>query len=947
LKGLSSFGEYLRSRSLVELLTLSIIGISVFSVLLLGVYSSINEYRRFKTESENLRNSYTEDQKRLIERVVKDAINYIEFNRSLSQERIKQGLKQRVDEAWEIANNIYLENRFSHSQAEITKMIKDALRPIRFNNGRGDIFIYTTEGNSVLLPRSRKYENRLSLHLQDSLGNFLVKNEVRLMKNVDQGFLAYEAPVPGSYGDSAVFKYSYIRKFGPFNWYLGSKDYLKDFEDDLKKELLEWLSFLRYNDEGYIFINTISGKALLTNGMRLEHPIEILAGNDTNWIEVFKRQQQIARTTESGYIEYNFVKLASKDIEPKVSYINYYKDWDWIIGAGFYKNDIERDIAGKQEALQAKINGWITRTLVFLAIFLVIIFIMARFVSRILENEFSRFTLSFRKASLESDLMHKEAISFIEFRELADSVNNTIVERDYARNAFIKEQALLRSVIDSIPDFIFFKDVNSRYVGCNKSFAAYIGMTEKEIIGRTDFDFFSEALAEVYHNSDKKILADGIPIRTEEWSIFPDGSRRLLDTVKVLFYDNLRNILGIMALSRDITEKEEIRLQFKAAKEKAEESDRLKTAFLANMSHEIRTPMNSIIGFSALLKEDDITENDRIEFIQYINQAGESLLNLIDDIIDVSKIEAGQLAVYYENYSLNELMEELFSTYTELIRRKSGSAVKLIVETGKLPKGNLIFTDPFRLRQVISNLLVNAVKFTNNGQITFGFTLKEDKILFYVKDTGIGISEENQKIIFNRFRQAHSEAKRHQGGTGLGLAISQHIVDLLGGEIWVESSPGNGAVFYFTIPYKPVETHVPDDISKSMERALSYDWSKKNLLLIEEMDSNYNYISAALSRTGINLQRAKSDKSGVQICNTNERFDLTIIDLSMHENGAPEIIRAIKKSRPSMPVIAQIAHSKQKVTYSDKMQECDEYILKPVKFNTLMNILAIYLEPKK
>ncbi|NTW23707.1 MAG: PAS domain-containing protein [Lentimicrobium sp.] len=947
MKFLSSIREYLRSRSLVELLTLSIIGISVFSVLLLGIFSTVNEYHRFKTESENLRNSYTEDQKRLIEDVVDNAINYIEFNRSLSQERIKQGLKLRVDEAWEIANNIYLENRYSHSKAEIMKMIKDALRPIRFNNGRGDVFIYSTEGESIMLPRSRKFENRSSLQLQDSLGNFLVQNEVRLMKKVDQGFLSYEAPVPGSHGDSAVFKYSYIRRFGPYNWYLGSKDYLKDFEDDLKKELLDWLSFMRYSEEGYIFINTLSGKALLTNGMRLENPTNILAGSDTNWIEVFKKQQQIARTTEAGFIDYNFVKLASKDIEPKVSYIRYYKDWDWIIGAGFYKNDIERDIAGKQEALQAKIIGWVTRTSVFIAIFLVLIFILARFVSRILEKEFSRFTVNFRKASLESELMNKELISFVEFRELAGSVNNTIIERDFARSAFVKEQALLRSVIDSIPDFIFFKDVNSKYVGCNKSFAYYIGMPEKEIIGRTDFDFFSEKIAEVYHSADKKILTDRIPIRTEEWSVFPDGSRRLLDTVKVLFYDNMGSILGIMALSRDITEKEEIRLQFKAAKEKAEESDRLKTAFLANMSHEIRTPMNSIIGFSALLKEDDITENDRIEFIQYINQAGESLLNLIDDIIDVSKIEAGQLAVYYENYSLNELMDELFSTYSELIRRKSGSGVQLIVEPGKLPKGNLIFTDPFRLRQVISNLLVNAVKFTGNGQITFGFTPKGDKILFYVKDTGIGISEENQKIIFNRFRQAHSEAKRHQGGTGLGLAISQHIVDLLGGEIWVESMLGNGAAFYFTIPYKPVETHSSDDVSKTMERALNYDWSTKNLLLIEEIDSNYNYVSAALSRTGINLHRAKDEQSGLQICHANEHIDLAMLDLSKYEDGAQEIVREIKKSRPAMPVIAQIAHSKQKVSLPDKTQECDEYILKPVKFNTLMNILAIYLEPKK
>jgi PAS domain S-box-containing protein len=937
--------DYLRGKSMIRLITLGIIGLSVTTVLIVVAYSLFSEYHRFRTESENLRIIYTEDQRKLVKNEVEKVIEYIEYNRSLSQDRIKYDLKLRVDEAWEIANNIYIENRGIKSEVEIRKMISDALRPIRFNNGRGDIFIYTTDGVSVMLPRSRKFENRLSLDLCDSLGNFLVQNEVALLKEVDQGYLTYRTPGGNEYGDSAIFKYTYVRKFAPFNWYMGSKDYVKDFEDGLKKILLEWISNVRYGNEGYVFINTFDGNALLTNGNIPEKPIDIYKSNDSNWISVLQQQQSTVKNG-SGFIEYRFNRLASKDFEPKVSYVMPVKDWGWIVGAGFYENDIEKEISDNLKEINAKINDWVIRMVVLISLFLVFTILFARFVSNWLRKEFGRFTESFKKASLEPGQMDKQEISFKEFRELADSVNNTIAERDNALKALEKEQSLLRSLIDSIPDFIFFKDVNSNYVGCNKAFANFLGMTEKSIIGHNDFDLFAKEAAEIYHKNDRKILGDKIPIRNEEWTVFPDGSRRLLDTVKVLYTDARGEVLGIMALSRDITEKEEIQEQFRAAKEKAEESDRLKTAFLANMSHEIRTPMNSIIGFSTLLGEEYLSESEKAEYIQHINHSGESLLNLIDDIIDIAKIEAGQLTVTSESYSLSELMEELQATYTELIVRKFKTQVNLVVEPVFLPSGNTIMTDPFRLRQVISNLLFNAMKFTSQGSITYGFRLEGDDILFYVRDTGIGISEENHGIIFNRFRQAQNAGKKHYGGTGLGLAISQHIIELLGGKIWVESQLGQGSVFYFTIPYKPVEKQHSDADLKLRERTLFYDWSEKSMLVVEEVDSNYNYISAALSRTGIKLIRANDAKAGIEISLSSTHIDLVLMDVSLTETEGYTAAKEIKKNLPLVPVVAQIAYSSQEVTERCLEAGCDEFISKPIKFNVLMNVLSKYLDKK-
>ncbi len=943
MKLLNSIVGYIRSKSLVRLITTGVLSIVVFTVLLIISYSVISAYRQYKSDAEKLRNELTGKYKILVKEQVQNAIDYIDYNRSLSQERVKLDLKQRVDEAWEIAGNIYNENRSSRSVAEIQKMIKDALRPVRFNNGRGEIFIYTTGGVSVMLPRSKPFENKLSLGLHDSLGNYVVKNEVELMKQVNQGYLSYYSHPDQEGEDSTVFKYTYIRKFEPFNWYFGSKDFIEDYEDDLKDILIQWISNIRYGKDGYIFINTFDGHALLTNGVISEFPVNILKSGDENWINVLQQQKK-AVEGGSGFIEYSFNRLSSRDVEPKISYIGQIRDWGWIIGAGFYKSDIEAEISMNLIKLQENTRDQIIRLVVLLAIIILLTILVSGYIFRVLKKEFSRFTDSFKLASLETGLMDKEQISFYEFRLLSDSVNKTLQERNFAQQALEKEQSLLRSLIDSIPDFVFFKDTQSRYVGCNKAFSAFLGIPESEITGRTDYDLFPAEFAERYHENDHKILHDQNPIRTEEWTTFPNGSKRLLDTVKVLYKNQRGEVLGIMAISRDITEKEEIQQQFRIAKEKAEESDRLKTAFLANMSHEIRTPMNSIIGFSTLLTEEFVTDTDRAEYIQHINQAGESLLNLIDDIIDIAKIEAGQLTVTAENCNLTELMDELKTTFTELIHRRFKTEVLLIAEPASLTQGNLIISDPFRLKQVLTNLLVNAMKFTSKGSITFGFRQEEDILRFYVRDTGIGIAKEYHSMIFNRFRQAQHENKKQYGGTGLGLAISQHIIELLGGRIWVESEPGMGADFYFTIPYKPADKTPRPANYKAKDNILLYDWSARTLLVIDELDSGFNFISAALSRTGIRILRAHHIEEGVTMVRNTPGLDMVIAEVSKEGEDLRAHIREMKKLKEGLVVVLQVSDNSAEGMSVLNDCGCDNHLLKPLKFNKLMNLLSEYFD---
>ncbi len=935
--------RYFQRNSIADQLFYGIMTAAVVSVIIIGLLWTSLETRRFRRQTEEVTEKFIAGRKDLVKNEVTRAIDFINYNRSLTQENMRNRLKSRVDEAYDIANNIYLENRSTKSRAEIEKLIKDAIRPIRFSNGTADIFIYTTQGVSVLISGDKCRENQSYLDYKDDFGNYVVRNEVNLLKKMDQGFLHYYIQSKNNPNDSVLFKSTYIREFMPYGWYIGSKDYLDNFESGLKQRILEYLSKVRFGNDGYFFVNNAEGQALITNGEKHGTPLDIYTAGDTNWVKVFKQQLEVYKSSGSGFIEYNFARLVTDDFEKKISYLGSIKEWEWIIGAGFYKNETDGFIKEEKALLAANLKETIVRILASLLIALILTWMILRWISRMMAHGFLVFNRHFRKASLGEIEINQEALVFSEFRELAESVNMMTDELIAARKSLIKEQSLLRSLIDSSPDFIFFKDMNSTFVGCNKAFASYMGLQESDLIGKNDYDFYPREIADGYHEADRKVAASRIPLRTEEWIINTGGERRLMDTLKVLNYDSAGNPIGIVGISRDVTEKEEMQQKYIEAKEKAEEADRLKTAFLANMSHEIRTPMNSIVGFSSLLAEEDLTPEERVEFIQHINQGSETLLTLINDIIDIAKIEAGQLMVTFEPYNVRDMMDDLYLTHAELLKTRGKEHITLVRELSKLPGGDIILTDPFRLKQVMTNLLVNAVKFTDNGSITYGYRLEGDYLVFYVQDTGIGISDEGKKVIFERFRQENRYGVRHQGGTGLGLAISRHIVQLLGGDISVDSEPGMGALFTFRIPYNP-DTGAGLGERGGNSTTFSMNWETSTILVVEDLDVHFNYIRSALLRTGINVERAVSGKESIDFCRNNPDIDVVLMDIKLPDMDGYAATAEIRQFRPNLPVIAQSAYNVAGEELKCIESGCSAYIWKPIKLKQLLEVVGRFVE---
>lgn len=383
-----------------------------------------------------------------------------------------------------------------------------------------------------------------------------------------------------------------------------------------------------------------------------------------------------------------------------------------------------------------------------------------------------------------------------------------------------------------------------------------------------------------------------------------------------------------------VTDRKRAEEQLMIAKEKAEESDRLKTAFLQNMSHEIRTPMNAIMGFSQLIPL-YFENKQKLEFFSnIINQRCEDLLEIINEILDISKIESGQLPVKLDKCNVNFLLEDLYDFFTANKQKINKQEVQFTIKS-VLDPSEIIVTDRVKLKQIFINLINNAFKFTEQGEIIAGCMYDANQqLVFYVSDTGIGISSENHVLIFERFFQVTQVGVFNKGGTGLGLAIVKGLIILLGGEIWLESQPGQGSKFYFSIPYK-IETKPPDTIVVLEEKPNHFKFYNKTVLIVEDDYFNAVYLKEIFKDSGLQLLQTEFGKEAVKI-SVNQQVDIILMDIMLPDIDGYEATRLIKSQKPGIRIIAQTAYAGPDDETKCLNAGCDDYIRKPINRNQLL-----------
>ena len=411
-----------------------------------------------------------------------------------------------------------------------------------------------------------------------------------------------------------------------------------------------------------------------------------------------------------------------------------------------------------------------------------------------------------------------------------------------------------------------------------------------------------------------------------------------------LIYDDKGKAIRSVGTHFDLTKQKQAEEKLRAALEKAEESDRLKSAFLANMSHEIRTPMNGILGFSDLLDNPNLSKEEISRYVQIIKNSGARLLNIINDLIDISKIEAGQMEINLETYDLNGQLNYLYDFFKPEAESKR---LNLVVEPGITDRIILIHTDKEKMYAILTNLLKNAIKYCPSGTIEFGYELKEKNnnpvVEFFVKDTGIGIPPDRQEAIFDRFVQADIEDKKAYEGAGLGLSITKAYVEMLGGEIWLKSND-KGTVFYFTIPYgnNIGKTKQPDATVKKEQ--VKQNTKKLTILIAEDEEVSYNYLEILLRKlNNPTLLRAKNGQEAVEIVKNNPQIDLILMDVKMPVMGGYDATKQIRTFNKEVIIIAQTAFALEGDREKTEEAGCNDYISKPINKKELIDKINRWL----
>ncbi len=399
------------------------------------------------------------------------------------------------------------------------------------------------------------------------------------------------------------------------------------------------------------------------------------------------------------------------------------------------------------------------------------------------------------------DIPVETAINFLEFEgeEYNFAFSRDISERKHNLNLIAESEEKFRNIFNSTNESIFIHEKETgKILSVNDASCRMFGYHYNEFEKLTIEDVslgISPYSAKEANEAISRAIKEGP--QTFQW-ISKNNLGKLFHTEISLRLAKIGKHERVIAVTRNIDQRKKAEEELIKAKNRAEEADRLKSAFLANMSHEIRTPMNGILGFTELLIEEDISKEDRESYLNIIKKNGDQLLNIINDILDISRIEIGQLNIVYKNFTISHLFTELETVFNKAII-ESGKNIMLINEL-HLNKNEKIYCDPVRIRQILYNLLSNAIKFTEAGSIRFGCEKSEEQFTYWVNDTGIGLDKNEQSVIFDRFIQADNSHSRKHSGTGLGLSIIKGLVDLMNGKIWVKSTPGKGSAFYFTIP---------------------------------------------------------------------------------------------------------------------------------------------------
>jgi len=680
-----------------------------------------------------------------------------------------------------VMDNIYNENKSSKTKGEIKKLIKDALRPIRVYSGRGYYFIVSMDGTEELFPVEPQYEGENLMDLQDLKGNYVIRDEIRVIKDKGEGFVTDYWTKPGGENEMIYPKTSFVKLFEPLNWYVGCGEYLDNFEKDLQEQVKLNIKNIRFGKYGYIFVDSYSGHAVVIDSPVFKEGDYVGDLVDPNGVKILEEQRMLAKEQGGGFVEYMWVKPGTGIIQPKISYVYGYDDWEWVIGAGTYIDEIEDVIAEQRSQLYNNLTNRLLISLIVMMVIVIIIWGITRRISGKIKHNFETFSAKLRSAVASGEALSSKDYSLEDISITVESINTILAKKIKIEKSLEESESRFRTIVENIPVMIIVLDHDAVFRTGNNEAAKFF----KIIPGfQVDVPYLESILTDSPLNSAAKAIYTSL-----------DGQFRELE-VKTLSGFRTQNWAAfktqtseIIMVGYDIT-------KMKVYQQELKQLNDTKDKFFSIISHDLRSPFNTIIGYSDLLMEDynDYNDKDRLEFIGIINSSAFATLKLLNNLLSWARAQSGNIKVNMEKLDLNVVVDEVLKMLEPAAKSKS---VKLISD---IKKHCFVYSDHDMVNTVLHNLISNSIKFTGEGgQITIETNLDDEFVCVSIKDSGIGIPADLVPKLFSIVGNVSRRGTNDEAGTGLGLVICKEFVEKMGGKIWLESEEGVGTTFYFTL----------------------------------------------------------------------------------------------------------------------------------------------------